>query len=82
HLWTARVDPRRRAFSVGIYSHKVNQWGVVYDQPIILNKRQAGAASEGAVRQGLYPLNRVAVDTHGYTDFAMGISKLLGFDLC
>jgi TnpA family transposase len=34
----------------------------------LLNERQAGAAIEG-------------VDTHGYTDVAMAIAKLLGFDL-
>ena len=27
-------------------------------------------------------MRHLAVDTHGYTDFAMAISKLLGFDLC
>jgi TnpA family transposase len=82
HLWTARVDPRRRVFAVGMYSHVLDKWGIVYDQPIVLNKRQAGAAIEGAIRQSLFNVDRVAVDTHGYTDFAMAISKLLGFDLC
>jgi hypothetical protein len=28
------------------------------------------------------PTARVAVDTHGYTDVAMALAKLLGFDLC
>jgi len=27
-------------------------------------------------------VERLAVDTHGYTDFGMAIGKLLGFDLC
>src|SRR5262245_20067693 len=27
-------------------------------------------------------MERLAVDTHGYTDFGMAIGKLLGFDLC
>jgi hypothetical protein len=39
------------------------QWGIVYDQPIILNHRPAGAAIEGALRQDLVDLERVAVDT-------------------
>jgi TnpA family transposase len=82
HLWTARVDPRRRVFAVGMYSHVLDKWGIVYDQPIVLNKRQAGAAIEGAIRQSLFNIERVAVDTHGYTDFAMAISKVVGFDLC
>ena len=25
---------------------------------------------------------QLAVDTHGYTDFAMALSRMLGFDLC
>lgn len=27
-------------------------------------------------------IERIAVDTHGYTDFAMGLARLLGFELC
>ena len=27
-------------------------------------------------------MSQLAVDTHGYTDFAMALSRLLGFDLC
>ena len=44
HLWLSRLDPRRRSFAVGTYTHVLDQWGIVYDQPIVLNKRQAGAA--------------------------------------
>jgi len=55
----------------------------VYHQPLVLGSRQAGAAIEGAVRQRVAPaIDQVAVDTHGYTDFAMGLARLLGFDLC
>ena len=60
----------------------LDQWGIIYDQPIILNHRQAGAAIEGALRQDLVDLERVAVDTHGFTHFAMALAKLIGFDLC
>ena len=57
--------------------------GIVYNQPIVLGTRQAGAAIEGAVRQrAVDTIERIAVDTHGYTDFAMGLARLLGFDLC
>jgi hypothetical protein len=28
----------------------LDQWGILYDQPIVLNRRQAGAAIEGALR--------------------------------
>jgi TnpA family transposase len=51
-------------------------------QPIVLNRRQAGAAIEGVLLQRLVPIDRLAVDTHGYTDVAMGRARLLGFNLC
>jgi hypothetical protein len=79
HLWMSRVDPHH---AVGTYTHILDQWGIVYDQPLLLSTRQAGAAIEGAVRQSITRLERLAVDTHGYTDFGMAIAKLLGFDLC
>jgi TnpA family transposase len=83
HVWNARVDPRHRRYAIGMYTHVLDQWGIIYDQPMILNKRQAGAAIEGMVRQSGAPeVSALAVDTHGHTDFAMAISKLLGFDLC
>jgi hypothetical protein len=48
-----------------------------------LNRRQAGPAIEGALRQQhVDRLERVAVDTHGFTHFAMALAKLVGFDLC
>ena len=83
YLWSARLDPRRRTYAVGTYAHVLDQWGILYDQPIVLNRRQAGAAIEGALRQRqVARLERVAVDTHGFTHFAMALAKLVGFDLC
>ncbi len=83
YLWSARLDPRRRTYAVGTYAHVLDQWGILYDQPIVLNRRQAGAAIEGALRQQQVDrLERVAVDTHGFTHFAMTLGKLVGFDLC
>lgn len=83
HLWNARVDPRRRTYGMGQYQHVLDRWGIIYNQPIVLGTRQAGAAIEGAVRQQVVnTIERIAVDTHGYTDFAMGLARLLGFDLC
>ena len=81
-VWVARLDPKRGIPSVGTYTHLSDFWSVIYDQPIILNERQAGAAIEGAVRQKEIEIDRLAVDTHGYTEFAMAIAKLLGFALC
>ncbi|MGB7181365.1 MAG: Tn3 family transposase, partial [Burkholderiaceae bacterium] len=56
--------------------------GIAHDQPVVLNQRQAGAAIEGVLLQRLVPIDRLAVDTHGYTDVAMGLASLLGFKLC
>jgi TnpA family transposase len=83
YLWSARLDPRRRTYAIGTYAHVLDQWGILYDQPIVLNRRQAGAAIEGALRQRQVALiERVAVDTHGFTHFAMALAKVVGFDLC
>lgn len=86
HLWNARIDPRRRTYAVGIYTHVLNNHGVVHHQPVVLNERQVGPAIEGVVNQNRHPettrLQRLAVDTHGYTNVGMGLAKLLKFDLC
>jgi len=41
-----------------------------------------GAAIEGALRQRHVELEKLAVDTHGFTYFGMAIAKLHGLDLC
>ena len=81
HSWNARVDPRRRTYAAGLYTHVRDRWGIVYDQPIVLNERQAGVAIEG-IEQHNSAADRIrisllAVDTHGYTNPAMAIAKLL-----
>lgn len=81
-VWQARQDPRRHTASVGIYTHVRDRWGIFHAQPFVLNERQAGAAIEGVVRQERIETTQLAVDTHGYTDFAMALARLLGFDLC
>ncbi|SOZ19523.1 protein of unknown function (plasmid) [Cupriavidus taiwanensis] len=66
-----------------MYTHVRDRWGIFYDQPILLNERQAGAAIEGVIRQGgSEDVAQLAVDTHGFTDFAMSLSRLVGFVLC
>jgi TnpA family transposase len=86
HLFYARVDPRRRTHAVGMYTHVLDQHGIVYNHPIVLNERQAGVAIEGVIRHNENRddggLLRLSVDTHGYTNVGMAVSKLLGFDLC
>ena len=81
-LWSARSDPRRKAPAMGTYAHLSDQWTLIHDQPLVLNQRQADAASEGALRHDGGSLEKVAVDTHGVTRFSMGLGKLLGFDIC
>jgi TnpA family transposase len=81
-VWQARIDPRRQTPSVGIYTHVRDRWGVSYVQPIVLNERQAGAAIEGVVRDEALATTQLATDTHGHTDVAMALARLLGFDLC
>jgi TnpA family transposase len=82
-VWQARLDPRRKTPSIGIYSHVRDRWGFFHAQPLVLNdQRQAGAAIEGIVRHEELDIAQLAVDTHDYTDVAMAIAKLLGFDLC
>ena len=80
-LWTARHDPRRRTPAVGTYTHVLDQWVILHDQAVVLNRRQAGAAIEGALRHEAVDLHRVAVDTHGHTHFGMALANLVGFDL-
>ena len=86
HLFYARVDPRRRTHAVGINTHVLDQHGIVYNHPIVLNERQAGVAIEGVIRHNDTRddsgLLRLSVDTHGYTSVGMAVAKLLGFDLC
>ncbi len=86
HLWTARVDPRRRTYAAGLYTHVRDRWGLFYNQPVVLNERQAGVAVEGVEQhnraEDRIRISLLAVDTHGVTNVAMAISKLLGFDLC
>jgi TnpA family transposase len=81
-VWQARIDPRHQTPSVGIYSHVRDRWGIFHAQPIVLNERQAGAAIEGVLRQQPLEITQLAVDTHGYTDMAMALSRTAGFDLC
>lgn len=38
HLWTARIEPRRRRPVVGTYTHILDRWAIIYDQPIVLNR--------------------------------------------
>jgi TnpA family transposase len=82
HLYDARVDPKRRVHGMGVYQTILDQWGILYDQPLPLLRRQVGAAIEGVVRQRSTPIRWLAVDTHGHTHLGHGLSKLLGFDLC
>ena len=82
HIWLARTDPKRRTWSTASYVHTLGRHGIGYDQPITITQRQSGAAIEGALRQTLAPIQRIFTDTHGYSAWAMALSKQEGFDLC
>jgi len=82
HLYDARVDPKRRVHGLGVYQTVLDQWGIPYDQPLPLLRRQVGAAIEGVVRQRVTPIRSLAVDSHGHTHLGHAIAKLVGFDLC
>jgi hypothetical protein len=45
------------------HTQVLDQWGIAYDQPLLLATRQAGAAIEGAVCQSITRLGRLAIDT-------------------
>jgi TnpA family transposase len=82
HVWVARTDPKRRTWSTASYVHTLGRHGIGYDQPITITQRQPGAAIEGALRQTLAPIQQIFTDTHGYSAWAMGLSKQCGYDLC
>lgn len=88
HLHSARLEYRRRQPAVGLYTHVMDSYGLFYDQPIMLNTRQAAPAVQGvewhnaAQGEDGIRLSLLAVDTHGYTNAALTVGKLLGFDLC
>ncbi|KUZ03851.1 hypothetical protein WS48_32710 [Burkholderia sp. RF7-non_BP1] len=86
HLFYARVDPRRRTHAVGIYTHMLDRHGIVYNQPLVLNERQARVAIEGVLPHNESRddggLLRLSVDTHGYTSVGMAVSKLLCVRAC
>jgi hypothetical protein len=45
HLWNARRDPRRKTASMGMYTHVLNQWPIIYHQPIVqFSRQQTGRA--------------------------------------
>jgi TnpA family transposase len=81
-VWVARTDPKRRTWSTASYVHTLGRHGIGYDQPITITQRQPGAAIEGALRQTLAPIQQIFTDTHGYSAWAMGLAKQLGYDLC
>jgi len=82
HVWVARTDPKRRTWSTASYIHTLGRHGIGYDQPITITQRQPGAAIEGALRQTLAPIQQIFTDTHGYSAWAMGLAKHVGYDLC
>lgn len=88
HLYLSRKEHRRQRPGIGIYTHVAGSYALFYNQPLVLNDRQAATAVHGveyynaARREDQIKLSLLAVDTHGYTNAAMAVAKLLQFDLC
>lgn len=88
HLYLSRMEYRRKQPGIGIYTHVLGSYSLFYNQPIVLNERQASSAVHGVEhynatrREDQLKLSILAVDTHGYTNCAMAVAKLLQFDLC
>jgi TnpA family transposase len=88
HLHIARMEYRRKQPGIGIYTNMRDSYGLFYNQPIVLNDRQAASAVQGVEyhnatrREDQIKLSLLAVDTHGYTNVAMSVAKFLQFDLC
>lgn len=88
YLYSSRKEHRRKQSGVGLYTHIRDSYALFYDQPILLNTRQAASAVEGvenfnaSQEEDAIRISLLAVDTHGYTNAAVAIAKLLGFDLC
>lgn len=80
-LHNSRMEPRLKTPAIGTYTHTSGRWGILYDRPMLLGLRQAGHAIEGHLRQYSVALQHLAVDTHGYTNFAIALAKLLRLDL-
>jgi len=88
YLYSSRKEHRRKQSGVGLYTHIRDSYALFYDQPIVLNTRQAASAVEGVENfnagqaEDAIRISLLAVDTHGYTNAAVAVAKLLGFDLC
>src|SRR5258707_4706306 len=82
HLYDARVDPKRRVHGIGVYQTVLDQWGIPYDQPLPLLRRQVGAALEGVVRQRVTPIRSLAVDVERSKIVNPGKQKCQSVGIC
>jgi hypothetical protein len=80
-LWNARIDPRTGNYAIDLYP-RAGSVGHPLGPAHCLEPATGRCRHRGLLLQRLMPINRLAVDTHGYTDVAMGLAKLLGFSLC
>ena len=47
HLYLSRMEYRRKQPGIGIYTHVLGSYSLFYNQPIVLNERQASSAVHG-----------------------------------
>jgi putative toxin-antitoxin system antitoxin component (TIGR02293 family) len=83
HLWSARVDPRRRIYAAVLDTHARDRSGPFYDQPVVLNERQVGVAVEGVEcttvpRTGFASLRWPSSDRCGRSGMSRLILRLRG----
>jgi hypothetical protein len=64
HLWNALGDPRRRTYAIGIYSHVLDQWGIIYDQPLVYANGKRERPSRGLCGRRRRPTWNGSRSTH------------------
>jgi Tn3 transposase DDE domain len=60
-----------------VYTHVRDRWGIFYDQPIVLNERQAGVAIEGVIVQRAIHQGKIPVELTRHRHSMMAVSSAL-----
>src|SRR5262245_42645317 len=56
YLWAARLDPVRRTYAVGSYTHVLDHGASFYDQPIVLIRISSAAERTHRAQLGTFGL--------------------------
>ena len=81
-VWQARRSSAQHTFHWNL-PHVKDRWGIFHARSPLcsMSARRAWPLKVSSAKKKL-ETSQLAVDTHGYTDFAMSHARLLGFDLC